>query len=281
MRLSGSCDSQTLLNSLQVPEVGMEWMSDVDLSAMTWCEPAGLVGIACFVESQIRAGLYVNVNAPRSRVVSTYLSRMRLGQVLTELGAAHSLPAVNARFVGSLLELRLFNGSRGAERLAKLVDDETRHVDAEVANALWEGIVETGQNVEQHSGNQFGFVAAQVYKKTRGVATRRFLFAVGDSGRGILDTFRPRGASDAAEALRWAVTPGFTETDDPARGSGLSDINGFLRDLGGGLEVISDAGMLSTMPPHRRAHLPGKAPLPRNGCPRPRLSLNEPHAHNR
>jgi hypothetical protein len=228
-------------------------MSRLDLTAMTWCEPAVLVGLACLVEAEVRRGQYVTVERPKNRGVANYLARMRLGQQLTALGADHNLPVVDERDANTLLELRMFNGSRGAERLARLVDAEVRGIDKDTANALWEGICETGQNVEQHSGLRYGFVAAQVYRATRRSRRRRFMFAVGDSGRGMLETLGTRGATDAADALRMALRPGLSESDDPARGTGLPDINAYLRDLGGGLELVSGNAGLATQPPRRRS----------------------------
>ena len=171
---------------------------------------------------------------PASYNVANYLARMRLGEVLTDLGALHDLPQVTERDSSTLLELRAFGGSRGAEQLAGRVDREIRPVDETVASALWEGICETGQNVEQHSGQQYGFVAAQQYP-----ANGRFLFAVGDAGHGLLATLAGSGASTSTDAIRLALQPGFSETGDPGRGAGLPSILSCTQELAGGLELVS------------------------------------------
>lgn len=230
---------------LRQPSQARAWASRVDLSAMQWCEPATLVGIACFVEGELRRGQFVHVVTPTNRSVANYLARMRLGHVLSSLGAVHELPSVSARAADSLLELRIFNGSRGAEQLGRLVDKEVRGSDSTAAGALMEGICETGQNVEQHSGQRFGFIAAQRYRAGPR-QPRRFVFAVGDSGHGLLHTLRGQGATTSSDAVRMALAPGISETGDPARGSGLPSIRAYLCELGGGLELLSgDAGVAS------------------------------------
>lgn len=232
--LVGSGGGGSLLRSLRSAEPGQEWRSVLDLSQLTWCEPVVLVGIACLAASEIRQGRHVQVLPPSNYNVANYLARMRLGEVLTDLGALHTLPQVTERDSSTLLELRAFGGSRGAEQLAGRVDREVRPVDETVASALWEGICETGQNVEQHSGQQYGYVAAQQY-----AANGRFLFAVGDAGHGLLATLSGSGATTASEAIQLALQPGYSETGDPARGAGLPSVLSCTHELAGGLELVS------------------------------------------
>lgn len=258
----GAGDAHAVLAGLRAPEAVDDWASTIDLAGLAWAEPVVLVGIACLVEAEVRAGRAVFVERPKNRSVANYLARMRLGNLLTTLGAHHDLPVVLSRDSRTLLELRLFNGSRGAEALAKLVDREVRRVDQQAAEALWEGICETGQNVEQHSGQRFGFVAAQRYKASRRGAKARFMFAVGDSGQGMLSSLATLGAQDSVHAIRLALRPGASEMADPARGTGLPDINEYLRGLGGGLSIVSGNAMMRTHAPRRRAwsgahHFPG------------------------
>jgi hypothetical protein len=168
---------------------------------------------------------------------------MRLGPLLTALGAEHDLPRdIEDETGANLLGITLFNGSRGVEQLAKVVDPLLRPRRPAVAEALWEGLVETGQNVEQHSGQRFGFVAAQLI-----TGPKRVSFAVGDPGIGMLRSLRSRGASDDQQALEMALRLGVTETDDEARGAGLADVNACLQGLGGGLTLISGCALRTTV----------------------------------
>ncbi len=145
LEIHGSYEAGSLLQSLR-PRESRRRVS-LDLGGMTFCEPIGLVGIASAAEGALRAGLRVIVLKPRSDHVARYLARMRLGRVLSSLGAEHDLPLVREhRLQYPLLELTHFDGSRGAGVLAAMVHAALEGDDLEAANALHEGLSETGQN---------------------------------------------------------------------------------------------------------------------------------------
>lgn len=86
----GTCGAPGFINHLR-PRASPH-LIHIDLSAMTFCEPIGLVGIAAFAERALRDDDRVVVTIPDDPNVANYLSRMRLGAVLAALGAEHALP---------------------------------------------------------------------------------------------------------------------------------------------------------------------------------------------
>jgi hypothetical protein len=230
--VAGTCGG-SFLNALR--DQAVPWQTTLDLSRMTFCEPIGLVGIAAVAERALARGARVVAKRPIDSNVARYLARMRLGAVLAALGAEHDLPYVDEHEVGdALLELTAFDGARGAGALAAHVHDivERRH-GLGPASALYDGLCEAGQNVEHHSERSRGFVAAQKY------GDDRLMFAVGDSGVGLLATLRQRGATDDRGALERALTPGVSRMTDSARGNGLPDMIDHLHVMRGRLAVVS------------------------------------------
>lgn len=61
--------------------------------------------------------------------------------------------------VGKLVELRRFDGTVGAERLAELVFETVATTDPALAPVVHQAISELGANVPQHSGRESGFLA--------------------------------------------------------------------------------------------------------------------------
>ncbi len=212
----------------------------IDLSDLRFCHPVGLVAIATHAERYLSEGRRVSVVGPSNPDVANYLSRMRLSQVLSTLGAEHQLPRVREHNVeGSLFELTTFDGSRGAAAVAELLFDDARDVGEEVACALYEGLCEAGQNVAHHSGQTRGFMAAQWVRNRQ-----TFRFTVGDSGVGLLSTLRTRGVHSDREALTKAVQKGVSSSGDGQRGMGLYDMGQQLTSLSGTLDLISGCARL-------------------------------------
>jgi hypothetical protein len=202
---------------------------------MRFCEPLGLVAVAAFAERAISEGNRVVVVSPDDVHVSNYLSRMRLGTVLAALGVEHDLPIVREHDAGlALFELTSFDGARGAGALAAIVHQAVEVYDPDAANVLYDGLCEAGQNVPHHSGRKRGFLAAQ-----RTNEGSRLLFAVSDSGRGMLSTLRTRGAVTDADAVRLALEPRVSRMRDRSRGVGLPDLLDEITALDGNLHVIS------------------------------------------
>lgn len=216
----------------------------LDLAHVAFCEPLGLVAVAALADRGRREGDRVIVRAPRDGNVANYLARMRLGSVLSTLGADHDLPYVREHDVGDhLFELTSFEGTRGAGALAAMLHQAVESVDVAAANALHDGVAELGQNVDQHSGQRRGFIAAQ-----RTHLGRRLYFAVGDSGRGMLANLGRKGlAANDREALREALRPGISSRRSVSRGAGLPDVLDNVSTLGGHLHILSGSASVTAI----------------------------------
>jgi len=125
--VAGPCGERSFLEYLR-PQARAD-VARVDLGGLTFCEPLGLVAVAALVDRATDAGR-VLFTSPRSLSVARYLSRMRLGRVLTDLGVDHDLPTVQEhRQDGVLVELTAFAESSDVERLAAMVHDTLQPTD--------------------------------------------------------------------------------------------------------------------------------------------------------
>jgi hypothetical protein len=233
MHVRGAYGARNVLGAYH--GAALEWVTVVDLRAMTFCEPSGLIAIACHVEACIARESAVLVHGPTDPGTANYVSRMRLGYWLSALGALHDLPPVREKPLGNtLLELTAFDGARGAEQLGKMVHGAVLPSSRPAADTLFDAISEAGDNVATHSGRLRGFAAAQ-----RVDGRRTLLFAVGDCGRGMQANLEQFGATTHREALDLALKQGVTSTGDAGRGNGLSDMAQSLLEVGGSLELLS------------------------------------------
>jgi hypothetical protein len=229
----------------------------IDLRALRFVEPLGLVEIAARAEYHRSRGATVRVLAPSDPSVANYLARMRLGRALTELGAAHDLPYVRERQLsGRLLELTHFADAGGSDELAAMVYHRVAPESPASARALYTALCEIGQNVPEHAGVAGGWAAAQ--------ATRRHAqvwFAVGDCGIGMRRSLATRGARDDAEALVLALDRGVSRFAAPGRGNGLAETCRLVTARGGRLHLVS-GGAARTAERTRRSPSVPVTPFP-------------------
>jgi hypothetical protein len=208
-----------------------------------------MVTIAALAHRSARDGNRFVVRAPTRRDPAAYAARMRLGEVLTSLGAEHDLPSVSARDQRSnLLEVLPMDTEADAERLAALVYGKVHRRDPRLAVALHRSIGEVGANVADHAGT-VGFVAAQTMPRRD-----ELILAVADSGVGLRHTLARRGAGDDAQAIELAVAAAVSQFDDPDRGLGLPTTLAAVRELDGSLYIASGAASVRHGP-HRRRFL--------------------------
>lgn len=250
----------------------------VDLETTTWCDSSGLVAVACVVQYLMEHEGEAQVIAPANSEISHYIARMRLGSVLSALGAKHNIPYVREHAASSLVELTEFDGAAGATALANMAYDHAYEQDPIAADALLAGLGETAENVHEHSGRVSGFAAAQRYRDGR------LNFAVGDSGIGLLGSLRAVGVRTDEQAVQVALLRGGTGSGDVGRGHGLPSVREQVCELGGVLTVVSGGAMLSARA-FRAASLralPVQFPgtliagvIPRRVGTRPRRSPNE------
>lgn len=193
----------------------------IDLDAATFVEPAGLVAIAAAAERARLEGRPVLLREPRNSSCRNYLSRMRVGDVLTELGVPHHLPPVRTHALGDRLqELRRFTDEAHLEEVANAIVSLFQRAGLHVVQPLYQALFELGLNAVQHSGRGGGFVALQAFPRLKDVA-----FAVADSGRGLRASLAEVMSvpSDAA-AIKLAAQKHITATSEPGRGRGITGV---------------------------------------------------------
>lgn len=206
----------------------------VDLSNGRWFEPLGIAAIAALAEHSVSAGRELVLTGPRDWSVANYLSRMRLGRLIEDLGGEHDLNSVREQELGdALLELHRFDGELGVERLAELVFNQLAPTDPDAAQALHTSIVEIGANVPQHSGAAGGYMAAQAFRDGR------VQFAVADSGLGLFATLRHVGATSDENALELVLERGVSRTGEVGRGRGIREARRLSTEASGSVHMVS------------------------------------------
>jgi hypothetical protein len=228
----GNFNAETLRRALIQPR--QKTIASIDLSRARFVTPAASVAVCAFAERAIRKGKTVSFVSPLDPDVATYLSRMRLGRVLIDLGVGHDLPTVREHDVGdSLRELQAFDAFHGVDTLAEHVRNQVAPINGAAADVLYGCIAALGENVGEHAKRAKGYFVAQTYGRNR------LLFAVGDGGRGFFRTLRDRGADSDAQALEMALRPGISQSLDASRGYGLHEMLTNLRKVGGELTLHS------------------------------------------
>lgn len=203
----------------------------VDLRDVRWIDPVHLVSVAATAEQARRDGLAFRLRGPAAPDRARYAARMRLGELVSDLGGAHDLPAPPPTVsCEQLVEVARLTGPADVTRLAALVHDRVAELDRALAHALHQGVAEIGQNVCDHA-RSVGFVAAQTIPR-RG----ELRFAVGDPGVGLLTTLRGQGASSHGHAIALAL---HGVSSRGRRGTGLPDTVSAVTRLGGYLYLAS------------------------------------------
>jgi hypothetical protein len=215
----------------------------VDLREVGWIDPVHLVSVAAVAEAAHRDGLAFRLRGPSSPDRSRYASRMKLGEVVTELGGTHDLLSVTDRSASAhLVEVARLRTPVDVMRLATLVYERVAELDTDLAHALHQGVAEIGQNVCDHACS-VGFVAAQTIPR-RG----ELRFAVADPGIGLLATLRGQGADTDRAAIDLALH-GVSRLG--RRGTGLPDTVKAVTRLGGYFYVASGLSSAILTPARR------------------------------
>lgn len=186
----------------------------------------GLVGLACVIAQNAKAGFTTTIQLPASNGVYNYLSRMGFQRILDtyECSRSRDLPSVNsANLSDRLLELLVFEGSSGVSELSNLVWERlsvSGRISPQILNAIYMGLGEIADNVRYHSGLCWGFIAAQTYKV--GTSQERIEFAFVDIGIGIRKGLERHAPSTDLEAIGLALTESVSGLEDAGRGVGIS-----------------------------------------------------------
>lgn len=203
------------VHGCHVPGDPQSGLAIVNMRALRWIEPAGLVAMAMFMDSQWNIGRPPKLVAPADRQLGNYLSRMRVGELVEDFGGSHDLPGVRRWDQdGYLLELQRFDGEGAPPELARLV--EQRLQDEVAANAMHKGICEIGANVPDHSGRDHGYIAAVTTHNWTRVS-----FAVGDAGLGLLEPLAVKGFESEAHVMAALMRGGLSRFDEAGRGRGV------------------------------------------------------------
>lgn len=228
------------LNVEHVPSVqpGMDLV--LDLAAVTWTYPSGLVALACLG----RDAASLEVVWPDDMDQQRYVSRMHLDRALQ---AYHSnvapLPTVRHR-EAELSELTFFADFRAVDQLADLVRNhaDQARISSDWAWAIEEGTWEICANAVTHSEWGGGFLSAQHYAKRGEIE-----YAVGDAGIGILRSLAEEypDITDDVSAIVKAREYGATRFGQDRRGAGLSETVDQVVRLGGQVVVRSGSGMVT------------------------------------
>lgn len=215
----------------------------VDLRGVGWIDPVHLVSVAAVAEAAQRDGLAFRLHGPSAPDRSRYAARMKLGELVTELGGTHDLPAIATTTASEhLVEVARLRTPIDVVRLATLVYERVAELDTDLAHALHQGVAEIGQNVCDHA-RSVGFVAAQTIPR-RG----ELRFAVADPGIGLLGTLHARGAENDHHAIDLALR-GVSRLE--RRGTGLPETVNAVTRLGGYFYVASGASAAMVTPTRR------------------------------
>lgn len=207
----------------------------VDMSAVTFGTPVGLVSACVEIEALVKADVFVRVIAPRDPSVANYFARVHLPSHLSAMGVMHDFPTVRDHPLGNtMVELYRFDAPEAVERLAASAYDFAEPHGAEAAAQLHQALCEAGGNVCDHSRAGHGYLLAQYFRYPG-----KFEFAIGDSGIGFLGNLQQLGATDHDDALRMAAEAGITSTRQTGRGMGIARMREGLARLHGGLTLIS------------------------------------------
>ncbi|WP_143168043.1 hypothetical protein [Jatrophihabitans endophyticus] len=206
----------------------------VDLTGVRTIRPVHMVAVLARARAAREDGLAFHLDGPALRDPGVYAARMRVGSSIERLGGTHTLPTdiVEHDRARSLLEVSSIATRDEVRALAKLVHGKVTPVDPALANALWEGICEIGMNVQEHA-ETVGYVAAQTMPNLG-----ELRFAIGDAGRGILSTLRPRGATDHRTAIDLALS-GVSRHLEADSGTGIRETTRLVTELSGAVLLAS------------------------------------------
>ncbi|WP_448625909.1 hypothetical protein [Geodermatophilus sp. URMC 64] len=193
----------------------------IDLARATFADPAGLVALAAIAERAHIDRVMIEFTPPSDQDCAVYLSRMRLGQHLRDLGVDHGLPTVHENPLGDRLhELTRFSSEEEFDQLAATVERTFEKEHPGTARDLYRALHEVASNVLEHSGRSGGYLALQRFPQRNDVA-----FAVADSGIGLRGSLSKRmTVDDDRTALVRAVQVHVTSLDAPGRGRGLGRV---------------------------------------------------------
>lgn len=219
----------------------------VDLADLRWMPPSAMVATAAQAHRAHLDGTGFELRGPKDSEPAHYAARMRLGRVLSELGATHDLPTARAADrAEDLIEVVPIDSAGTVDRLARLVYRKVLPRGKELAAALHRSVGEVGENVMDHSGT-IGYLAAQTLPRRR-----ELLIAIADAGVGMLATLTHRGVLSHEAAIALATQEQVSRYDEPDRGRGLPSALRLIGSQSGSLYIASGTAAIRHFPTTRR-----------------------------
>lgn len=251
---SGTLDARSLeacLREADVHQDSSQRSPIIDLSSLSFIDPAGLIGLALCIEHLRGLGPKPSIHFPENEGIGHYLLRMGLRRFLRGRGRCHGAPRgrPRQRVTSALLELTVIERSsdvdtllaRLTDRVSRILTTELRYQPADVHNFA-SVISELCRNIIDHS-ESIGFVAAQRY--TRADRDRFAVISVGDLGVGLRATLGRRYPVERwsdAEVIQRALLPQYSR--HPNRGLGLTFVKKIASDYRGSLHLRSGASRI-------------------------------------
>lgn len=224
------------------------WHTQIDLSAVDFIMPGGIVAVACIARDSFQNDQPLQVTLPANDSVARYASRMGLGDALASCGLPGSLPAVNHHDrADTLLECQYADDASITD-LSLLIGQ--RLDEAGVPHQVYEPLeiclFEVADNIRVHAQSGGGFLCAQTYQ--RGTNRERVSVAVGDIGVGIPATMQRHKPASDQHALELATTELVSGLNLARRGLGLHYLTRLIPKAGGRVTIRSGTAIRIVYP---------------------------------
>lgn len=197
-----------------------------DLADLAFVDAFGLVGIASCVLAAGKAGRPIpDVILPSAPSMREHLAGMGFLRFLNAIGQEQAVTTSPSSRGDVVVPLTRIATVFEAEQLSQLLWANAARWDAQVLEALTEGLWELVANAVEHSGAD-ALLMGQVYE--RGLPPdhdQHVQIVIGDAGRGIRGSFLESGTQSPAtdaEAIELALTYLVSSVPDPGRGQGLT-----------------------------------------------------------
>lgn len=219
-----------------------------DLSELTFIDAYGLVGLTVTLVDAVRRGEELTMTLPDNTGTWYHLVHMGLREMLDEIGLSYELPPADVIDKPDVLvPLQFLRSTKDVMALSELLFEQLRQVaDGQVLEAMSEGLWELAANALEHSG-QPAIAMGQVYRHGHGDHHETVHIVVGDTGRGIRDSFLSTGIhrpESDREALNLALEYLVSSVADPGRGQGLATTRELTVGLRGAFSIRSGTARL-------------------------------------
>jgi hypothetical protein len=224
----------------------------IDLSEIKFIKPLGVIGVLLLVESilKMKPEPHIRIKSPKDSEVLDYLLKINFIEALKTFGS-WKIPdglKANGQRIKPVIPITRFENSWQIEEIANKMQ-QTFHTEFMGLSTLLQPchvvFSELANNAVEHAQSNGGFILAQQYDYKSGSIIE---ISVGDCGIGIPKSLeqseksRGKYATDR-EAILLVLQGGFSSTNDPHRGYGLSNlVEGELNKADRSLTLRSGSG---------------------------------------